>query len=78
MTARDEAAPEDAVLPWPKRALALSATGRALLEGELDWMSLRPRPRWIGGLLIEAPDPAWRWSEAEQRPIFGLVQDRGS
>ena len=53
------------VEPAPFRAedglLSLTATGEALLAGRLDWLSLAPPERWVGGIRIAPGAPAWRW-----------------
>jgi hypothetical protein len=57
---------------WPQRVLSLTATGRRLLVGELDWISLSPPERWVGGVRIAAGVPPWRWSAEQGRPVRGL------
>jgi hypothetical protein len=47
---------------WPARTLTLNATGRALLDGKRDWLTLGPRERWIGGVRIAPGARVWRWS----------------
>ncbi|MFP8967488.1 DUF1835 domain-containing protein [Pokkaliibacter sp. CJK22405] len=37
---------------WHSMALSLSATGRQVLEGEVDYRSLMKTPRWVGGVTI--------------------------
>jgi hypothetical protein len=46
--------------------LAITPTGRAVLEGRIDWLSLLPPVRWIGGVRIDPSTPNWRWDEAQQ------------
>ena len=48
---------------WPKERLTITPLGRAVLAGEVDWMSLRPPARWLGGVAIPGAAPCWRWSE---------------
>lgn len=45
-------------------AVAITETGRAVVRGEVDWMSLQPSPRWVGGVQIRADRVNWRWNEA--------------
>jgi hypothetical protein len=44
--------------------VAVTETGRAVLRGELDWLSLRPPSRWVGGVHIQPGVTGWRWDEA--------------
>ena len=46
---------------WPGRRVSLTDTGRALLAGEIDWLLCGPRPRFVGGIDIQAGKPAWRF-----------------
>jgi hypothetical protein len=43
--------------------ITLTDSGRAVLEGRLDWCALRPFERWRGGVHLRPDGPAWRWSE---------------
>lgn len=54
-----------------ERRLTLTATGRALLAGRVDWLTCGPRPRWVGGVRISAGEPAWRWDSLTVRPVLG-------
>ena len=56
--------------PWPERELSLGPTGAALLAGELDWLSLGPRERWVGGVRIAGGERGWRWSGEQDRPVL--------
>jgi Domain of unknown function (DUF1835) len=56
--------------PWPQHLLTLTPTGAALLEGELDWMSLRPPVRWVGGVEVGPGLPDWRWSAEREAPVL--------
>jgi hypothetical protein len=49
--------------PWTD-VLTLTEAGRAVLRGELDFLSLQPPSRWVGGVPIGAAHPDWRWDEA--------------
>src|SRR5687768_8584237 len=46
--------------------LAITQTGREVLEGVTDWLSLQPPLRWLGGVRIDPSTPHWRWDEARQ------------
>jgi hypothetical protein len=43
--------------------VALTAQGRAVLAGREDWMRLHGIDRWLGGVHLTGPEPAWRWDE---------------
>ncbi len=43
--------------------LAITQTGREVLQGETDWLSLHPPVRWVGGVRIDPSGPNWRWDE---------------
>jgi hypothetical protein len=34
-----------------------------VLKGEVDFLTLRPPNRWVGGVQIGAGLPDWRWNE---------------
>jgi len=63
-------ADQDRALPWPRRRLALTGTGRALLVGDADWLAQGPAERWIGGIRVAAGEPAWRWDRHHGRPLW--------
>ena len=46
--------------------LAITQTGREVLRGETDWLSLHPPVRWVGGVRIDPSAPNWRWDEATE------------
>jgi hypothetical protein len=46
--------------------LAITQTGRQVLQGVTDWLSLQPPVRWLGGVRIDPSTPNWRWDEARQ------------
>jgi hypothetical protein len=55
---------------WFLQRLAITDAGRAVLSGGLDWHSLLPPPRWVGGVRIQPGVPGWRWDEARRAAIF--------
>lgn len=48
--------------PWTD-VLAITALGHAVLRGEIDFLSLHPAPRWVGGVEVGAGQVDWRWDE---------------
>jgi len=48
--------------PWTD-ILSITDLGRAVLQGEVDFMSLTPPRRWVGGVQIGAGMPDWRWDD---------------
>jgi hypothetical protein len=46
--------------------LAITQTGREVLRGLTDWLSLHPPVRWVGGVRIDPSTPNWRWDEATE------------
>jgi len=55
----------DSDRPFSDR-LTITQTGREVLRGLTDWLSLRPPVRWLGGVRIDPSAPNWRWDEARQ------------
>ena len=65
---------------WPKELLTITPAGRAVLAGEIDWLSLRPPARWLGGVCIPEAASCWRWDEPTasvvlRRPAIGQTYD---
>jgi hypothetical protein len=54
--------------PFPRTA-RITEIGRQGLAGTTDYLSLRPAERWVGGVQIEAGQPAWRFDEANRRAV---------
>jgi hypothetical protein len=46
--------------------LTITQTGREVLQGTTDWLSLQPPVRWLGGVRIDPSTPTWRWDETRQ------------
>lgn len=46
---------------WPRRRISLTPIGRNVLAGKIDFLSLNPPERWIGGVCIRPGQPNWRW-----------------
>jgi hypothetical protein len=57
-------------VPDPERPfsdrLEMTHTGREVLAGVTDWLSLKPPVRWVGGVRIDPSGPNWRWDEERQ------------
>lgn len=54
---------------WARERQTITALGRAVLAGEVDFLSLRPQPRWVGGVQVAPPGPCWRWDEAARSAV---------
>jgi hypothetical protein len=50
--------------------LTLTDAGRAVLSGARDWHSLKPPPRWVGGVHVIPGTPGWRWDESKREPVW--------
>ena len=61
--------------PWTD-VLILTDLGRAVLAGEVDFESLAPPPRWVGGVRISNDDPDWRWDESRRDAVQRGVRQR--
>ena len=55
---------------WPKERLAITPLGLAVLAGQVDWMSLRPPVRWLGGVSIPQTAPCWRWDDETASVLY--------
>ena len=68
------AQPDGAPLPPPgdgfvHRPIALTEVGRAVLAGRADRVALTTFDRWLGGVHLTGPAPAWRWDAAAGRLV---------
>jgi hypothetical protein len=54
--------------PFP-RVASITDTGRLILSGATDFLSLNPPERWVGGIRIAAGRPVWRFDETDGRVI---------
>ena len=59
--------PEPALRRVAADAFALTDDGQRLLAREKDWLQ-RPGgiDAWIGGVQVQGPEGAWRWSETDR------------
>jgi len=55
---------------WAREVLAIMPLGRAVLAGEVDWLTLSPPARWVGGVLVPASAPCWRWDEGSAAAVY--------
>jgi len=53
----------------PKASFALTETGRAVLNGQSDFVALNGIDRWLGGVHLREPKNLWRWDEQNQKMI---------
>ncbi len=54
--------------PWTD-VLTLTELGRTVLAGAVDFQSLAPPPRWVGGVRISSEDADWRWDESRRDAV---------
>ena len=48
---------------WHRDEVAITALGRAVLEGKRDWLELSVPERWVGGVRIAPGQRNWRWDD---------------
>ena len=48
-------------VPLARQAIALTALGRQVLAGHVDYARLNGLDRWVGGVHLRGRNPAWRW-----------------
>ncbi len=53
-----------------RNKLTLTDAGRDVLAGRRDWQSLKPPPRWVGGVHVVPGVPGWRWDESKCEPVW--------
>ena len=61
--------------PWTD-VLTITALGRAVLRGDVDFRSLEPPLRWVGGVDIGAGHVDWRWDETSRDARIGALAAR--
>lgn len=61
--------------PWTG-VLTITDRGREVLAGEVDFQSLVPPPRWVGGVRISEDSPDWRWDEARREAVLRRAKKR--
>lgn len=55
---------------WPRRQLALTPLGHAVLNGDANWMDHASRERWVGGVCLRPGQPHWRMGN-DNLPTLG-------
>jgi hypothetical protein len=55
--------------PWTD-VVVITELGRSVLRGEVDFRSLNPLPRWVGGVQIGTGMPGWRWNEEIKHAVL--------
>jgi hypothetical protein len=55
--------------PWTD-VLMITDLGREVLKGEVDFLSLEPPSRWVGGVQIRPGHRNWRWDDTSQQAIY--------
>lgn len=58
----------EARAPWTD-VFTLTDLGRAVLAGTVDFRSLQPPPRWVGGVQIGRGFTDWRWNETARNAV---------
>ena len=48
---------------WHRDEIAITTSGREVLEGKRDWLDLQPPERWVGGVRIASGQRQLRWAE---------------
>jgi hypothetical protein len=49
--------------------IALTASGREVLDGRDDWVRIRGIDRWLGGVHLQGAEAAWRWDAETGRAL---------
>jgi hypothetical protein len=49
--------------------LSLTDAGKAVLDGNIDWIELGGSDRWLGGMHLEGSSAKWRWDADSQKPV---------
>jgi hypothetical protein len=63
------AGPNPALVEATKNEFSITDSGRQLLEGKADWITLQGHvDRWLGGVHLTGEQPQWRW-DAEKKTL---------
>ncbi|CAA9553318.1 MAG: hypothetical protein AVDCRST_MAG49-2025 [uncultured Thermomicrobiales bacterium] len=60
---------EDGTPLFDGPALELTQTGADVLAGRLDWATLSPPDRWLGGVHLALGAPLWRWDPGTEKLV---------
>lgn len=55
---------------WWEERLVITDVGRSVLTAEVDWLSLSPPDRWLGGVIVSTAAPCWRWNDKSATTIM--------
>lgn len=55
----------------PDAGLEITELGKAVLNGEADFITLNGIDRWLGGVYLEDERNIWRWDEKSEKLTFG-------
>jgi hypothetical protein len=61
---------DHALLKWHLDEVAITESGRAVLEGRRDALALPLPERWVGGVRIAPAQRNWRWAERTRAVDF--------
>lgn len=53
--------------------LGLTESGRKVLQGERDWITLGGSDRWLGGVHLDGSSTKWRWNPGTQTVATSLA-----
>lgn len=53
---------------WRTTNVSLTGTGRALLQGDADWLDLAAVDRWVGGVHVASGNRGWRYCRDREQP----------
>ncbi len=56
--------------PLFRELLSITEIGKQLLAGQLNWMDMSSRERWVGGVHLQSQQQNWYWSAVEGRPVY--------
>jgi len=56
--------------PWHQRLLTITDTGKKVLTGTQEWLSLNPPDRWLGGIRLSTSHSCWHWDDNEMQPVL--------
>jgi hypothetical protein len=57
-----------------QRLVTVTQTGRDVLAGTVDYLTLRPAERWVGGVRVAPGVAGWRWDAAAGTVVGGRMK----